>query len=76
MDAQLVGAAALGAAGATGVLIALAQRGAAPWLHKRSNKAEPANGSLHDNEQSAGSNKCVLSPLLVLSDDIVNTART
>ena len=64
MDVQLVGAAALGAAGATGVLLALAQRGAAPWLRNQRNKAEPANGSLHDNEQSAGTNKCVQTPCL------------
>jgi hypothetical protein len=64
MDVQLVGAAALGAAGATAVLTALAQRGAAPWLRNRSNKAEPANGNLHDSQQSAGSKKCVQTPCL------------
>lgn len=59
MEAQVVGAAALGAAGATGVLLALARRGAAPWLQNRKQKAESTNGSLFSNQQRADSGRCV-----------------
>ena len=64
MEAQVVGAAALGAAGATGVLLALARRGAAPWLQNRKQKAESTNGSLLSDEQSPDSGGCVCTACL------------
>ena len=59
MELQLVGAVALGAAGATGVLLTLARRGAAPWLHSKRQYGDGlTNGSLLCTDESKDSNRC------------------
>ncbi len=68
MELQLVGAVALGAAGATGVLLTLARRGAAPWLHSKRQKGDgPTNGSLLSSDESKDSNRCTHRPRRVWS---------
>lgn len=67
MELQLVGAAALGAAGATCVLLTLARRGAAPWLQGKRQKGDcPTNGSLLSGEQSQDSDRCTRRSLAYL----------
>ena len=68
MEVQLIGAAVLGAVGATGALTALARRGAAPWLRARKPVEDTqANGELLDDKDSEKTKRWACSCLLPLS---------